>query len=65
MEVILSNKCQCRLCGDIIESLRAHHMVKCKCGCIATDGGTQYLRRWARHSLNDIIDLSDRYEMEV
>ena len=65
IEVILSNKCLCRLCGDIIESLRVNHLVKCRCGCIATDGGKEYLRRWAKHNLNDITDLSDKYEMEI
>lgn len=65
IEIILANRCQCRLCGDIIESLLPHHMVKCQCGSIATDGGRSYIRRWAKNDLNDIIDLSDLYTMEA
>jgi tRNA(Ile2) C34 agmatinyltransferase TiaS len=62
-EVILSNKCQCRKCGDIIESKTRHDFVWCKCGAIYTDGGLSYIRRGAM-DLNDIIDLSETYEEE-
>lgn len=56
-EIIFVNKCQCRKCGDIIESKHAHNFVWCKCGAIFTDGGHRYLRRGAQN-LEDIIDLS-------
>lgn len=60
--VVLENKCQCRLCGDVIESKSRHSFVTCKCGAIFTDGGTEYIRRGG--SLEDIIDLSKTYEEE-
>lgn len=59
-EVVVINKCQCRLCGDIIESKHRHDFVQCRCGAIFTDGGTDYIRRGA-NNLNDIIDLSETY----
>ena len=59
-EVVVINKCQCRLCGDIIESKHRHDFVQCRCGSIFTDGGTDYIRRGA-NNLNDIIDLSETY----
>lgn len=57
-EVVLINKCQCKLCGDIIESKHGHDFVWCRCGEIFTDGGTNYLRRGA-NDLSNIIDLSE------
>lgn len=57
-EVVVINKCQCRLCGDIIESKHRHDFVQCRCGSIFTDGGTNYLRRGA-NDLSNIIDLSE------
>lgn len=59
--VIVSNKCQCRKCGDIIESKRG--FVTCKCGAIFTDGGKDYIRRGAEDP-SDIIDLSETYVEE-
>ena len=59
-EVVVINKCQCRLCGDTIESKHRHDFVQCRCGSIFTDGGTDYIRRGA-NNLNDIIDLSETY----
>jgi hypothetical protein len=62
-EVIVVNKCQCRKCGDIIESKHRHAFVRCGCGAIFTDGGTSYIRRGAT-DLNNIIDMSESYEEE-
>jgi hypothetical protein len=62
-EVVVTNKCQCRHCNDIIESKHRHDFVTCKCGAIFTDGGKEYIRRGAK-DLNDIIDLSETYEEE-
>jgi hypothetical protein len=59
---VLKNRCQCRLCEDIIESVGRHSFVRCKCGEIFTDGGTAYIRRGAK-DLNNIIDLSE-YELK-
>ena len=56
------NKIQCRLCEDIIESKHRHDFVRCKCGEIFTDGGTEYFRRGAK-DMNNIIDLST-YEVD-
>jgi hypothetical protein len=62
-EVVVVNKCQCRLCEDIIESKNRHDFVRCKCGEIFTDGGKSYIRRGAS-DLNNIIDMSETYEEE-
>jgi len=55
---IEKNRCQCKLCHDIIESRTRHEFVKCKCGEIFTDGGKDYIRRGA-NNLNNIIDLTE------
>lgn len=55
--MILVNKAQCKLCGDIIESKSVHHFVRCKCGEIFVDGGKSYIRRGANDPDN-IIDMS-------
>jgi hypothetical protein len=55
---IVSNKAQCRICGDIIESKHRHDFVKCSCGAIAVDGGKDYLKRSAKN-FDDIIELSE------
>lgn len=59
--MIKRNRCQCRLCGDIIESKSRHDFVKCSCEAIFTDGGTEYIRRGA-NKITDIIDLSEDTE---
>lgn len=59
-EVVVVNKCQCRKCGDIIESKHGHDFVYCKCGAIFTDGGKNYIHRGA-NDINDIIDMSETY----
>lgn len=51
------NRCQRRLCGDIIESKDRHDFVRCKCGEIFTDGGDDYMHRGAKN-IRNIIDLS-------
>lgn len=57
------NKCQCLICGDIIESTYRHHFVECSCGNCYTDGGTDYIRRGAK-DLNKVKDLSEYSESE-
>lgn len=42
---IISNKIQCKHCGDIIESKTVHDYRKCKCGKVAVDGGLDYCKR--------------------
>jgi hypothetical protein len=61
--VVVVNKCQCRQCGDVIESKHRHDFVSCKCGAIFTDGGKSYIRRGAK-DFSDIIDMSESYEEE-
>ena len=39
------NRAQCLKCGDIIESKDGQDFVKCKCGALAVDGGSEYTRR--------------------
>jgi hypothetical protein len=58
------NRCQCKLCGDIITSEHVHDFKWCKCGAIFTDGGQQYIRRGFTGSYEDIIDLSEYEEDE-
>lgn len=58
---IYENKIQCKKCGDIIESKTVHDMKWCKCGAVAVDGGTEYLRRSGYDE--DIIELS-KYDVE-
>ena len=58
--VVVVNKCQCAVCLDIIESRHRHSFVRCKCGAIFTDGGTEYIRRGGE--IENIIDMSETYE---
>lgn len=60
-EVVVTNKAQCRLCGDIIESTYRHDFKSCKCGEISVDGGKDYLKRCFKNYGN-IIELSETYE---
>ena len=62
-EVVVVNKAQCKLCGDIIESKHGHDFKWCSCGEIAVDGGKNYIKRSAKN-LNNIIELSETYEEE-
>jgi hypothetical protein len=58
----LRNRCQCRLCLDVIESTFRHDFVRCKCGAIFTDGGPFYVRRGTMKpgtTFEDIIDIGD------
>ena len=61
INVILSNKCQCRLCGDIIESRFKTDLKYCECGSIYIDGGKDCLKRCI--NLADVIEMSDYYEL--
>jgi tRNA(Ile2) C34 agmatinyltransferase TiaS len=62
-EIVVVNKAQCKLCGDVIESVHRHDFVRCKCGEIAVDGGKAYLKRSAK-SLSNIVEMSETYEEE-
>lgn len=41
---VVSNKIQCVLCEDIVESKHRHDLVWCKCGECYVDGGLEYQR---------------------
>lgn len=43
--IILSNQVYCKLCKDSPFSKNRHDFVSCKCGHVAVDGGTAYLKR--------------------
>lgn len=62
-EVVVVNKAQCKLCGDVVESVHQHDFKWCKCGEIAVDGGKAYIKRAAK-DLSNIIELSETYEEE-
>jgi hypothetical protein len=57
---IISNKIQCNVCKDIIESRHTHDFVWCKCQSIAVDGGKSYLRRAGDiHNYTDLSEVTD------
>lgn len=45
MKRIIRNSAKCLACGDEIVSVDRHDFVRCRCGNLAVDGGTAYLRR--------------------
>jgi hypothetical protein len=57
MKKIISNKIQCKKCGDIIESKTTHDFKYCSCKLVAVDGGKEYLKRLGNKE--DIIELSE------
>jgi hypothetical protein len=44
-KTIITNKIQCIMCSDVIESTHCHDFKYCSCGNCAVDGGHEYLRR--------------------
>jgi len=60
--VVVTNKAQCKLCDDVIESKHGHDFRWCKCGEIAVDGGKSYLKRAAKTSFDNLIELSETYD---
>jgi tRNA(Ile2) C34 agmatinyltransferase TiaS len=61
---LMTNKAQCKLCGDVIESKHVHDFRQCKCGEIAVDGGLEYARRVAKDPSN-LIDMSEEVELII
>lgn len=59
---IVTNKIECKRCGDIIESTYRHDFRTCKCGAVSVDGGKDYLRRggnredWEDMSVWETVD---------
>ena len=56
---VIRNRCKCKKCGDVIESKSVHDFVRCKCGAIFTDGGTDYIHRGGEP---DDIEEMDEWE---
>ena len=65
MERITKNAIRCNHCGDIIVSAHRHDFVTCSCGCCSVDGGTDYLRRAAKNSIDDFTEMSEYTEEEA
>ena len=60
MEKIISNKIQCKHCGEVIESKHVHEFVTCKCETCSVDGGHYHLSRSYKNSPEeDYIELSE------
>ncbi len=53
---IILNRGKCNKCDDVITSYHIHDYVTCKCGAIAVDGGTEYLKRTGE--ISDLTELS-------
>ena len=54
--MIISNQVRCLKCGDEPFSAHRHDFKYCKCGNVAVDGGTEYLRRV--YTTKDFADIS-------
>ena len=55
---IISNKAQCKLCGDVVISTNVQKYEYCQCGSIAVSGGNLSIMRLGHH--NNIIELSEK-----
>ena len=55
-KTLIQNELECKKCGDIIYSAYRHDFKYCKCGLVAVDGGTNYLRRTG--NTEDIVERS-------
>ena len=55
--MILSNQARCKLCDDTPFSRHRHDFQSCRCGEIAVDGGTEYIRRLAK-DMSNLDDMS-------
>lgn len=65
IEKIITNKIQCKHCGEIIESKSIHNFVTCKCGTCSVDGGHYHLSRSYKHTPEqDYIELSEVEEVD-
>jgi len=59
MKKILVNMIQCKHCGDIIRSEHRHDLKWCRCGSVAVDGGTDYLKRLTNGPTAEFVELSE------
>ena len=60
---IIQNELECKKCGDIIYSAYRHDFKYCKCGSVAVDGGTDYLRRAGE--IEDIVERSMHMDVDA
>ena len=59
MKKILRNAIRCNHCGDVIESTNRYDFVRCSCGTVLVDGGTDYLRHGCKNGIDDFTDMSE------
>ena len=59
MKRILVNRIQCKCCGGIIMSEHRYDLVRCPCGSVAVDGGTDYLKRLTYAPAAEYVELSE------
>ena len=52
----MGTKVRCLKCDDVIESKHRHDFVWCKCGAIAVDGGSDYLKLTGNFEDWEILD---------
>lgn len=62
---LLVNRAQCPDCGDIVVSKHRHDYVSCKCGQMARDGGTDYIRGAGRQISMNLFDTDDHSEIRA
>ena len=62
MKKILKNCIRCNFCKEILISQSRHDYKECSCGTVAVDGGTDYLRRAYKNSLEDYEEMSEYEE---
>lgn len=56
---IYINALVCLKCKDYIRSTNKHNYVPCKCGAVAVDGGSWYLKRVGRP--DDYVDVIEKF----
>lgn len=59
---IWNNAVKCNHCGEVIRSLNRHDYRPCKCGKVAVDGGSWYLRRAMETNSADYTELAEMYD---
>lgn len=57
----MRNRAKCAQCGTVVESIKRHDFVTCRCGSIFVDGGKDYHRSGFRKP-EDFIWLGDENE---
>lgn len=62
-KVIIKNAVKCKKCKTVITSKHRHNFVKCKCGAVGVDGGTDYLRRVGKE--DDYEELSESADITL